>query len=822
MTVVAPLRVVPEPDRADAERTDLLRSLLHEDFVSATGWDPDEQVFAPARDHPLLGLRKCVVVDCQAGVRTPNTDLCKVCVERFKSSGLTLVEFAARPCGKKVFGQRVCPVEGCERLAKFACGLCPTHRAQWRRTDLGLEFVQEAQPIRRPALTCEAAACSRLSESRTLQLCANHRLRWWNHRNQHSCEPDYAHWLRTVEPINADHFVIFKGLADVVQLEVLVALQARTDAGTRTLITGVRAIVAALRRTEATSIYDLAAAEVAGLRHDAGVLLRSLRDLLGLRMSTPETERDNDVWDLRVFGFGGNLVFTDISQPWLLETAKRWAEDDLPQHRGRQGGGTAKYVVAAVAMLSESLHQARPDHGTDPVALSRRDVVALMNRLAYLERTGEITAKTRLARCRYLKRFLHDIRVLGLTRPAGPAAGLHDDFHLGRNDIPAEPVDDQAGRDVPAWVLAIICDNLGLVETRSGVDARRMIDLLIDTGRRPDELCALPLDCVTRDEANKPVLIYTNSKSHRPGRRLPIAEATARIIADQQTDVRQRFPHTDPSELVLFPRDRRNPNGTKPVSEPVFSQMHRGFIDAIADQLVITVRGPDGKEHEERFDRYAVVPYAYRHSFAQRHADEGVAPDVLRDLMDHDSMQTTIGYYRVTEKRVRAAVDRVSTHQFDGQGRRVFQRIQGMLADAHARMRVGQVAVPFGICTEPSNVKASGQACPYKFTCVGCGHFRSDPSYLPELKSYLQQLLADRARIQAATDLQDWAKSQLTPRDEEIDQLRALIRGIEADVTDLSTEDQTRIQEAINVIRAARQTVNLGFPTIAPPAAGES
>jgi hypothetical protein len=103
---------------------------------------------------------------------------------------------------------------------------------------------------------------------------------------------------------------------------------------------------------------------------------------------------------------------------------------------------------------------------------------------------------------------------------------------------------------------------------------------------------------------------------------------------------------------------------------------------------------------------------------------------VLRDLLGHDSIQTTLGYYRVTEKRVRAAVDRVSAHQFDGQGRRVMLGIRSLLADEHARMRVGQVAVPFGICTEPSNVKAGGHACPYKFTCLGCGHFRSDPSYL--------------------------------------------------------------------------------------------
>src|SRR5260370_37559895 len=96
----------------------------------------------------------------------------------------------------------------------------------------------------------------------------------------------------------------------------------------------------------------------------------------------------------------------------------------------------------------------------------------------------------------------------------------------------------------------------------------------------------------------------------------------------------------------------------------------------------------------------------------------------------------------VTEKRVRAAVDRVSSHQFDNEGRRVMLGIRGLLADEHARMRVGQVAVPFGICTEPSNVKAGGQACPYKVNCPGCGHFPTDPSYPSQPKSYLQHVPA--------------------------------------------------------------------------------
>lgn len=113
-------------------------------------------------------------------------------------------------------------------------------------------------------------------------------------------------------------------------------------------------------------------------------------------------------------------------------------------------------------------------------------------------------------------------------------------------------------------------------------------------------------------------------------------------------------------------------------------------------------------------------------------------------------------------------------------------------------------------------MKAGGQACPYKFTCLGCGHFRSDPAYLPELKSYLQQLLADREQVQAATDLQDWTKDQLTPREKEISQLRDLIRRIEADVAGLTEQDRALIAEAVAVIRKTRQLVNLGMPAVRP------
>ncbi|MFE7094312.1 hypothetical protein [Streptomyces erythrochromogenes] len=48
---------------------------------------------------------------------------------------------------------------------------------------------------------------------------------------------------------------------------------------------------------------------------------------------------------------------------------------------------------------------------------------------------------------------------------------------------------------------------------------------------------------------------------------------------------------------------------------------------------------------EPRINR--VLTYAYRHCYAQRHADAGVPPDVLKELMDHRVITTTQGYYRI-------------------------------------------------------------------------------------------------------------------------------------------------------------------------------
>jgi hypothetical protein len=156
---------------------------------------------------------------------------------------------------------------------------------------------------------------------------------------------------------------------------------------------------------------------------------------------------------------------------------------------------------------------------------------------------------------------------------------------------------------------------------------------------------------------------------------------------------------------------------------------------------------------------------------------------------------------------------------FDRHGNRIWQQAKALLDAEHLRLSVGQVAVPYGTCSEPSNVAAGGEDCPVRFRCVGCAHFSTDVSYLPDLEAYLADLLRSRERLRSVFTAADaWAKTEAMPSDEEITRIRRLIARIKADVDDLSDEDRAQINEAIGIVRRARNSiVGLGLPQTRQP-----
>ena len=96
----------------------------------------------------------------------------------------------------------------------------------------------------------------------------------------------------------------------------------------------------------------------------------------------------------------------------------------------------------------------------------------------------------------------------------------------------------------------------------------------------------------------------------------------------------------------------------------------------------------------------------------------------------------------------------------------------------------------------------------------------TDVSYLPDLTAYLDDLLRTRERLNAAIDgIDEWARADATPAEEEITRIRRLISRIKGDIAGLPADGRARIDEAVTVIRKHR-AVSLGMPAIRPHAAG--
>jgi integrase len=234
------------------------------------------------------------------------------------------------------------------------------------------------------------------------------------------------------------------------------------------------------------------------------------------------------------------------------------------------------------------------------------------------------------------------VRALGLTRPGQPADGLSGDFAFLARDVPHPPQPGEPSRDLPAEIIAQLCEHLDELEAISSRRMRVAVELLIDTGRRPEEICTLRYDCLDRDGDQAPVLVWDNHKAARLGRRLPVSEATARLIIAQQAWTRARFPHTPAAELKLLPTRFANPEGRKGIRTESLSERHRTWVGGLPPLL-----RADGSE----YGKAKITLYAYRHTYAQRHADAGVPVDVLRELMDHRLLDATRQYYRVGETR---------------------------------------------------------------------------------------------------------------------------------------------------------------------------
>lgn len=789
------------------------------------GWDPQTQVLRPDPAHPLLGYTVCA-----CGNEADRSEgMCAACAKHGRDSPDGNAEIEGSRHQRWTGACLVCRAPGASRPAAVH-GLCLScNRLRSARHQSVEQFVAgdstfpPAEP--RPGFgSCAVVSCDRVAAHGN-GLCHPHDHAW-----RRSDEPDLEAFCATALPARGDRWggIVFRGLPERVILELLLGVQSSIAEGRQVQPKDLRTVVDGLRRLGVANV------PAAGRVRFGGSPRRFLNftvDRVGLVLSDIESEYAKDVWDLRVWGRRGRLSFIGgqplrhgsrhtvrpVRQAWLRESAKAWACDALISTGPHQVRG----VIAAVGLWSEHLAR-RADRGEDRTTLGRSDLDGFLARLNHLERAGSLSKAQQGRIVTRLARFLRECRELGLTQPGRVLAGVGDDVVLRRRDqvAPVRDEADEAGRALPEAVLAQLLspESLDTLEGMAGPAVRTAFELQAGVGRRTAELCRLALDCLDYDShttadgqvRRTPVLVHDMPKVNKIGCRLPIHDREAVIIGEQQERVRVAFPHTPAAQLALFPRVNKNPEGTKPFGVGFLQRAIRTWVDGLP-QLDSPERDAHGRPVP--FPRLRVSCYALRHSFAQRHADAGTPVDALKDLMGHDNLHTTQGYYRVTAKRKREAQDRLGPLQLDAAARLVRPGLVSLGQVEALRDQIGQVAVPFGICTEPTNVDAGGRSCPFRHRCFGCEHFRTDPSYQPELTAYLTRLLEDRERLAAAVpQLAEWARRDAVPSEEEIEAVRRLISANTKALAELSDDDRAAVEEAIATIRKDRANLAVSFP----------
>jgi len=795
-----------------------LRKLINWAVLAELGWDAEAEAFAPGSGDLTFGFAVCKAAACDQMTRG-RTGLCWRCERLWREAGAgTSFEQFCQTAPARVKNRGgalclVCRLPGHERPARLhgLCLSCATAMADRGQSVAGYVHGDDrfGPAAARPSFgRCQVKGCHRWAELRRPPLCEPHD-RAWRCSGRPAGE-EFAAWCTRQRVLDGDpRVVVLRELAERPRLELLYGLQRAAETERRTMTEDVQHVVNAVRTQGAGSLFEL---PMERLQRHRRLFVAFACDQVMLGLATPTSEAAKDDWDLRVFGHtGGFLHFGRISQGWLKEAARQWAAERI---NTVETARVLQYVLRALATFSESLRRQRQDQGADPASLSRADISAFASDLAHLEAAGKVSRFTRRRWLLEVDQFLREARRMGLSRPGGPLTGLPDDVVINPHDRVRSVCLDEQGRALPQVVIDQLLGPgaLELLAGRYGPDVRAMVELQAEVGRRTGELCHLRWDCLAFDEVldeagqvrAAPVLVHDMPKVAVRGYHLPVSQDAAEVIQAQQARVRARYPATPSSQLALFPAPQKNPRGVKPYNQMTFAQRFRSWVDGLP-----RLTGPGG----EPYDRSDLTPYSLRHSYAQRHSDSGTPIEVLAVLMGHTRLTTTQVYYRVNEQRKRKAVDLLAALQVDRKGDRSRPAVERLLESEALRDAVGQVAVPFGICREPTNVKAHGQACPYRHQCFGCAHFRSDPSFLPELRTYLSRLLADQERLRAALpELEEWARNGAIPSQEEVAAVRRIVDRCEGILADLSVSERAEVDEAITVFRRGRAHLDASVP----------
>lgn len=776
-------------------------------------WDPARLLFTGDPASPATVVAVCPLPGCGVTINDPHwSGYCKTCHDEFTASGLGKEAFeAAYTRGNRRLNvyrrDKACEVPACRRDS-YGLGLCVTHYRGWvkARDRPGADraaWIAARGPATNPE-PCAVLACGRERASATILLCRVHDRRWQLHQRAAGDDAALTAWIGHQPPYLSAHMFSLAPLQEAARVEMRYALQRRDAREPAIHPQSVRRAVAAL---EGVPSIALAGGALDAAAITRGEVTRALVRTAQWEVSTAFDQfRGIDpagklVWDLRTVSQQipslkkgvsplrnpSSLDFGQVRQEWIRAILMHWARTAGPVSQDLR----QRHKACVIASRALDL---RGDGGADPALLRFSDVTVVVDafKLASSE-DGQLYAPSHQGRL--LRQFFD---LLDFARREGIAGELSPRFvrHPGYHAIKrVDDNEDEIGKAIPEVVIRQLDLHLHLLgkgfpygdmppDAVTGM-FQAIYVVLRDTGRRPAEVAGLDLDCLERDQGEYQ-LVWHNMKGGRLRRRLPVVQATADAIMDWK-EARAGLDLLGNCAARLFPAVTGS-----------YQHMDSGYISRAirlwADSIPVLESGDPGRDGTPLpFDRSKVFPYAFRHTFCQRYADAGIALHVLQALMDHRSADTTSAYYQVSKKMKREAVNTLRVLAVDRTG------APAPIGSATA-YEMRSVAVPWGNCTEPSNVKAGGGSCPIRWQCPGCSHYNPDPSHLPAIEDQVRSL---KASLETASAI-GAAHYAIAGMEGEIAGYAKVIAAMKDRMDGMPEAERREVEEASKILRRLR------------------
>ena len=632
-------------------------------------WDQALWLFTGDLDNPRTAAWRCRTPGCPTPTHR-HDGRCETCRKERAEGGLSEEAFDLQPRRRRSrpIARGACSVPGCE--GELLCrGLCFRHERSWRRAGPLEEFIARARPLARLE-PCAVAGCGRESVC-PRGLCRFHEGRLRRRHDLRSLSgEELARWVTGERPRLTAHQFSMAALTGLARSELLYALQRRDETPPPLDPVQVGILISRLKGSRSLRRADPEICERGGVQYNSVIrgLFRDLRRHLE-RAWMAQTGADpysGDIWEVGLLDLQPNgsrrwparqgvIDFGDIELSWLREVTKDWARTTRPYLQA------LREALRACRATSEVLVSAGR---TDPACLGAGDFALVVQAIS-----GQRRADGDLYSANHRNLLLYRIHgVIEHGRASGLMAEVPDPFGRGRpQHVVEEPNEEEIGKALPESVIRQLDARLDLLgpDGRAGsvpaADLQAMQQtiyrLLRDTGRRPGEIVSLRVGCIEMIDG-QPNLVYDNHKAGRMRRRLPITTETAEAVLAWERH-RAELARPPVTRQWLFPspllRAQQSLGHVTPSCVSRAFKIWTAKIGVIDSEVI----GPGGIPL--LFDRRLVMPYALRHSYAQRHADAGVPVDVLRELMDHRSVQTTMGYYRISLRRKQQAIRAVGS-----------------------------------------------------------------------------------------------------------------------------------------------------------------